>query len=157
MPPYFSSNDESKKIENNGEVINKSQVQKLLGVHIDYELKSDTYIETLYEKVGKNLLALSRVIKFRFTNQAQLLMRSFITSQFSYCRLTWMSRSRNINNQINKLYECALRLVYDDKSCYFRELLERDKSVTIHGRIIQVLLTLIIKVESGIKNNDRNF
>ena len=72
MPPYLSSNDESKKIENNCEVINKSQVQKLLGVHIDYELKSDTYIETLYEKVGKNLLALSRVIKFRFTNQAQL-------------------------------------------------------------------------------------
>ena len=157
MPPYLSSNDESKKIENNGEVINKSQVQKLLGVHIDYELKSDTHIETFYEKVGKNLLALSRVIKFMFTNQAQLLMRSFITSQFSYCRLTWMCRSRNINYQINKLYECALRLVYDDKSCYFRELLERDKSVTIHGRIIQVLLTLIFKVESGIKNNDRNF
>ena len=68
MSPYLSSNDESKKIENNGEVINKSQVQKLLGVHIDYELKFDTHIETLCEKVGKNLLALSRVIKFMSAN-----------------------------------------------------------------------------------------
>ena len=59
MSPYLSSNDESKKIENNGEVINKSQIQKLLGVHIDYELKFDTHIETICEKVGKNLLALS--------------------------------------------------------------------------------------------------
>ena len=80
MSPYPSSNNERKKIENNGEVINKSQVQKIPGIHIDYELKFDTLIETLCEKVGKNLLALSRVIKFMSTNQAQLLMRSFIMS-----------------------------------------------------------------------------
>ena len=84
------------------------------------------------------------------TNEAQLLMRSFIMSQFRYCRLTWMCHSRNINNQINKLYECALRLVYNDKSSSFRELLERDKSVTIHERIIQVLLTVIFKVKSRV-------
>ena len=70
-------------------------------------------------------------------------------SQFSYCRLTWMCHSRNINNQINKLYECTLRLVYNNKSSSFRELLERDKSVTIHERIIQVILTVIVKVKSG--------
>ena len=150
MSPYLSSKDESKKIENNGEVVNKSQVQKLLFVHIDYELKFDIHIETLCEKVEINVLALSRVIKFMSTNQAQLLMIIFIMSQFSYCRLTWMCHSRNINNQINKLYECALRLVYNDKSSSFRELLERDKSVTIHERIIQVLLTVIFKVKSGV-------
>ena len=87
-------------------------------------------------KGGKNLLAFSRVITFMSTNRAQLLMRSFIMPQFSYCRLTWMCHGRNLNNQISKLYECALRLVYNDKSSPFRELLERDKSVTIHERII---------------------
>ena len=130
--------------------MNKSQIQKLLGVHIDYELKFDTHIEALCKKAGKNILALSRVIKFMSTNEAQLLMRSFIMSQFSYCWLTWMCHSRNINSQINKLYECALRLVYNDKSSSFRELLERDKSVTIHERIIQVLLTVIFKVKRGL-------
>ena len=63
-------------------------------------------------------------------------------SQFSYCRLTWMCHSRKINNQINKLYECALRLVYNDKISI--------KSLTIHERIIQVLLTVIFKVKSGV-------
>ena len=82
---YLSSNDGRKRIENNGKVMNKSQIQKLLGVPIDYELKFDTHIETLCEKVGKNLLGLSRVIKFMSTSEAQLLMRSFIVSQFSYC------------------------------------------------------------------------
>ena len=75
-------------------------------------------------------------------NQAQLFMRSFIMSQFSYCRLTWMCHSRKINNQISKLYECALRLVYNDKISI--------KSLTIHERIIQVLLTVIFKVKSGV-------
>ena len=152
MSPYLSSNDESKNIENNGEVINKSKVQKLFGVYIDYELKFDTHIETLCEKVAENIFALFRVIKFMSTNQAQLIMRSFTMSQFSYRRLTWMCHSRNINNQINKLYECTLRLVCNDKSSSFRELLERDKSVTIHEKIIQVLLTVIFKVKSGVES-----
>ena len=150
VSPFLSSNYESKKTENNGEVINKSQVQKLVGVHVDYEWKFDTNIETLCEKVGKNLLALSRVIKFMSTNQPQLLMKSFTMSQFSYCRLTWMCHRRNINNQIDKLDECALRLTYNDKNPSFWELLKRDKSVTIHERVIEVLLTVKFKVKSGV-------
>ena len=43
-----------------------------------------------------------------------------------------------------------MRLVYNGKSAPFRELLERDKSVTIHERNIQVLLTEIFKVKSGV-------
>ena len=58
-----------------------------------------------------------------------------------------MCHSRKINNQINKLHERALRLVYNDKSSSFRELLERDKSVTIYERNMQVLLTEIFKVK----------
>ena len=38
----LSSNDENKKIELNGEIINNTQIQKLLGVYIDYKLKFDT-------------------------------------------------------------------------------------------------------------------
>ena len=85
----LSSNDENKKIELNGEAINNTQVQKLLGVHIDYKLKFDTHIESLCKKVGKKLHALARIIKYMSTNQAQLLMRSFIMSQFSNCPLIW--------------------------------------------------------------------
>ena len=63
-------------------------------------------------------------------------MRNFTVSQFSYCPLIWMCHSRKINNQINNLPERALRLVCNDKSSSFRELLEKDKSVTIHERNI---------------------
>ena len=82
-------------------------------------------------------------MKYTSTNHAQLLM-----SQFHYCSLIWMCHNRRINNQINKLHESALRLVYNEKSSSFPELLERDKAVTIHERNIQVLLTEIFKVKS---------
>ena len=59
----LSSNDENKKIELNGEAINNTQVQKLLGVHIDYKLKYDTHIESLCKKIGKNALAINRNIQ----------------------------------------------------------------------------------------------
>ena len=68
-----------------------------------------------------------------------------------------MRHSRKINNKINKLHGRALRLAYNDKSSSFRELLERDKSVTIHERNIQVLLTEIFKKRGCTRNNDRNF
>ena len=35
----LSSDDENRKIELNREVINKTQIQKLLGVYTDYKLK----------------------------------------------------------------------------------------------------------------------
>ena len=57
----LSSNDENKKIERNGEAINNTQVQKILSVHIDYQLKFDTHIETLCKKVGKSFKPLPKL------------------------------------------------------------------------------------------------
>ena len=74
-------------------------------------------------------------------------MRTVSMSQFSYCPLIWMCHSRRICNQINKLHKRALRLVYNDKNSSFQELLERDNSVTVYERNIQVLLTEIFKVK----------
>ena len=48
------------------------------------------------------------------------------------------------------MHERALRLAYNGKSPSFRELLERDKSVAIHERNVQVLLTEIFKVKSRV-------
>ena len=73
------------------------------------------------QKSEKKLHAPARVIKCMSTNQAQMLMRSFIISRFSYCPLIWMCRSRKIKNQINKLHERALRLVCNEESSFFRE------------------------------------
>ena len=73
-------------------------------------------------------------------------MKAFITSQFGYCPLVWMFHSRRNNNRINTLHERSLRLTYKDYNSTFEELLEKDKSVSIHQRNLQVFAILLYKV-----------
>ena len=61
-------------------------------------------------------------------------MSSFFMSQFNYCPLVWMCHSRLMNNKINRLHEKCLRIVYNDKTSSFVELLDKDGPVTIHKR-----------------------
>ena len=78
-------------------------------------------------------------------------MNAFITSQFSYCPLVWMSHSRAMNNRINKIHEKALRLVYKDKTnLSLDDLLKKDKSVSIHQRNLQILATEIYKARNDL-------
>ena len=78
-------------------------------------------------------------------------MNAFFKSQFSYCPLVWMYHSRaNNSKKINRLHERCLRIIYSDKQSSFEELLEKDGSLSIHQRNLQVLATEIYKVRKGL-------
>ena len=79
-----------------------------------------------------------------------MIMRAFITSQFSYCPLVWMCHSRIVSNKINKLHKRTLRLVYNDKQLTFEELLDKDKSLRFHDQMLQVLAAEMYKVYSNV-------
>ena len=66
-------------------------------------------------------------------------MKAFINSQFGYCPLVWMKHSRKLNNRINRIHERALRVAYDDNLSSFRDLLIKDKSVTMHVKNFKCL------------------
>ena len=68
-------------------------------------------------------------------------MNSFFISQFDYCSLVGMCHSRLMNNKIKRLHQKYLRIVYSDKTLFFEELLDKDGSITIHTRNLQVLAT----------------
>ena len=57
-----------------------------------------------------------------------------------------MFHSRMLNNRINNLHERALRLVYKDNVSTFTQLLQRDKSFSIHDRNLQKLAIEMYKV-----------
>ena len=72
-------------------------------------------------------------------------MNAFFTSQFSFCPLAVMCHSRTNNNKINRFHERCLRIVYNNKQSSFNELLEKDGSVSIHMRNIQIVATEMYK------------
>ena len=132
------------------ELIQSEEVVKLLGVLIDNKLTFEEHIKVLLRKGNQKLHALMRVSKYMSSEKLRLLMKAFIESHFNYCPLLWMFHSRKLNNRINSLHERALRVVYKDDNLTFEQLLERDKSFTIHERNLQKLAILMYKVKHGI-------
>ena len=126
--------------------IHKSQCEKLLGIKIDHKLSFAEHVTTLCTKASQKLHALSRVSFFMSQSQRRLIMKAFINSHFGYCPLVWMFHSRKLNNRINNIHERALRLVYNDYTSSFQNLLDKDDSVSIHIRNIHTLAIELFKV-----------
>ena len=86
-------------------------------------------------------------LKFK---QKKLLLNFFITVQFTCAPVIWMFHSRKLNNWINHIHERALRLVYNDYTSSFDELLLKDNSFRIHHRNLQKVTFEIVKLKLGL-------
>ena len=123
---------------------------KILGVIIDYKLKFESHIESLCKTVSQKLNCLARVAQFLNQAQKLLLFNSFIQGQFNYCPLVWMFCSCQSNSLINKVYERALRLAYNDFITPTDNLYSKYNKETIHTRNIQFLMTEVYKSINGL-------
>ena len=83
-------------------------------------------------------------------SKRRVVMKAFFNSQFNYCPLIWMCHNRTTNRKIIRLHERFLRIMYNDKQPYFKTLLEKDSSVSIHDINIQCLPTEMYKVSNGL-------
>ena len=128
-------------------VIWESKQEKLLGLTIDKQLNFNAHLSDICKRASTKVTALARLVRFISFEKKRLLMKSFIESQFSYCPLIWMFCSRIMNKKINYIHERALRLVYEDYTSSFNDLLVKDKSVCIHHRNIQKVAIEMFKVK----------
>ena len=136
-------------IDNN--LIESENDQVLLGVTIDSNLSFEKHINNLCKKASQKLNALARISGYINVQKRRVIMKSFIISQFGYCPLSWMFRSKRLNNKINSIHERALRITYVDNVSSFQELLEKDNSVSIHHKNIQVLATEMFKISDIVR------
>ena len=60
-----------------------------------------------------------------------------------------MFHNRHLNNKKNSIHERALRITYQDHIFIFQELLNKDNSISIHHRNLQVLATEMFKIHRG--------
>ena len=95
----------------------KSNYVFLLRMKVDSDLNFEKLLCYLCNKANRNIIALSRLVKystFKTFELFNLWTQAFIESQFKYCPHIWIFHSRQTNKTISKLLERALRLVYDD-------------------------------------------
>ena len=126
--------EKSVSINIDGSNLENKKEQKLLGKKFDSSLSFKGHITSLCKKASQKLHALARIVNNMDLPKRKVLMKAFITSQFSYCPLIWMFHSRTLNNRINNIHERALRLTYKNNQPSFKELLEKDHSVTVHHK-----------------------
>ena len=140
---------------NGATIIGKGSV-KLLGVTIDNKLDFNEHVTNICKKASIKLHALARISHLMNKTKLRNLMKAFIESQFAYCPLIWMFHSRVLNNKINSIHKRALRLVYKDNNLSFQELLDMDKSLSIHDRNLQKLATEMFKIKNNLSPSFMN-
>ena len=126
--------------------IESEDEQVLLGITIGSNLTFENHINSICKKASQKLNALARITTYMNVQKQRTIMKSFVTSQFSYCPLIWMFHSRRLISRMNSIHERVLRITYQDNTSTFKELLNKDNSVSVHHRNLQVLATEMFKI-----------
>ena len=114
------------------EKILESKPVNLLGITIDNKLKFNEHVTNICMKASRKISALSRISSFLSFDKKRIIFKALLQSQFKYCPLVWMFHSRELNQRINRLHERIIRIVYNDYSSTFEQLLVNDGSCTVH-------------------------
>ena len=121
----------------------------LLGITIDSSVIFDKHISSIFEKASQKLNTRARIAAHMSIQKRRTIMKSFLTSQFGHCLLTWMFHNKHLDNKINSIHERALRITYLVNMSTFQELLNIVTSVSIRHENLQVLATEIFKIRQS--------
>ena len=87
----------------NDQKINFENCVKLLGSEVDNKLCFEQHISTLCKKASNQLNAIGRIQKYMGFKVKEILLNSFVHSNFNYCPLVWHFCSSKSLNKIEKI------------------------------------------------------
>ena len=116
---------------------------------IDNKIKFELHAGNICQKVNRKLNALARLTNYMEPPKRCILMNVLFKTQFNCCSIVWVFRSRSLNNEINRLHERCLRMIYNDKRSNFDVLLVKDNSISTHHNNIHSLTVEMYKVVNG--------
>ena len=137
-----------------GHSIKSEETVKLLGVTLDYKLNFDPHISNLCKKAAAQLNVLKRLKSFIGFAEKEVLVQSFVYSNFNYCPLVWYFSSSKSVQKIERIQERALRFLYNDHKSSYKDLLLRSKRCTMQ---VARQRTLCIEIFKTIKNLNPSF
>ena len=112
-------------------VLSSEACVKVIGVMIDEKLNFSEHVSSLCNKSARQLNALSRISKCIDESSRQIIYNSFIVSNFTYYAPVWHFCGKVDNGQIAKINERALRILFNDYTSSYEELLDLSNSDTV--------------------------
>ena len=114
----------------NNQTIKTTNCVKLLGITIDSKLNFDSHISDLYKKASMQLNALNRLRTCTGNKEMEILINSFIYSNFNDCPLAWHFSSCKSTTKIEKIHK-RLRTILNDNTSDYQTLLENSKETSM--------------------------
>ena len=105
--------------------IKSSDTIKVLGVGLDSRLSFDHHIKSMCSRASNQINALKRISRFLNVDGRLQIYKAFIRANFSYCPVSWIFCGKRNSKKLEKLQERALRLVYNDYTNSYSELLSK--------------------------------
>jgi len=141
-----SANSEPIQLSISNTQISPVNCVKLLGKHIDKDLKFNTHITNLCKKASRQINTLKRMSKYLNIQVKQKIYQSFILSNFNYCPTVYHQCSTEGTKKLEKLNERALRFVNNDFVSSYKELLNTSKQTSLHLVRTKATAELVFKV-----------
>ena len=136
-----------------GQDLAPSECAKLLGIFIGNKLAFHTNISTICTRASRQSTAMTRVSKFLSKDSKLKLFNAFILSNFLYCSIVWHFCSNHDTYKMEKVQKIALRLVLNDYTSSYLELLEKVNRPPLYVSRIKIIATKIFKCLTDISPN----
>ena len=131
------------EIENKS--IDVTRSVELLGINVDDELKFNKHVKTMCQNVSRKISGFSRVAPYIDEKTGKILYHTFIMSNFNYCPFIWMFCGKTQNKEIDRVHKRALRILLDDYTSSFDELLQKIGDIRVHVKTLRNLMIEIYK------------
>ena len=136
------------------QVIKSVSSVELLGIQIDEKLNFNLHISKICKSAANQLNALIRLKQFLSFHAKEVLINSYIISNFNYCPLVWMFSSAQSVNKIENLQKRALRFLCDDFEASYEDLLSKRGKSTM---IVRRLRTLCVEIFKALNDLNPSF
>ena len=133
-----------------GNIIPSSDTYKVLGVTLDCSLQYDTHVSKLCSNASIQIHAMKRIGKYLNTDCRIAMYKSFISSIFSYCPVSWVFSGKRNSDKLEKLQERALCLVFSDYTSPYSELLKHGNFLSLSALHIRYLAIEMYKCVHGL-------
>ena len=117
----------------------------LLGVNIDKNLQFNSHVKNIGTKVNNQVNVISRFRKIVPTAVKCKLYKGFIFLYFRYCSAVWHFCGARNRDKLENLNKRALRIVLDEKSLHYQELLNKVNSSDLYSIRCQDMMKTVFK------------
>ena len=129
----------------NSQTTNFENCVKRLGIETDNTLSFNKLISALYQKASNQLNVLGRIQKYMGFKEKEVLLNSFVLSNFYYCLLVWHFCSSKSLKKIEKIQERTLRILYNDSTSDYNQLLNKSSKASMEVKRLRNFFLEIFK------------